>query len=129
MLHKSSCFLDCLALLLAEPIDSLHRFYMAMVTDQKPEETGYHPQIFAFRLSFIEIAPCGTDGLPVISLEQAQERFDAVCAAYSAAILVGPRLDTGSEHANLLMDGTFWCPVEGMLESPNIGIRSAWVKR
>lgn len=128
MLHKNSCFLECLARLLGEDPQDLHEIYLKVTTGAKPEECGYHPQVFAFRLSYIEIAPCNHLGEAIVSGEQAQERFNKIVEKYPTCILVGPRAN-GSEHAILMDAGKFWCPAEGDIVEPNIGIRSAWVKR
>jgi len=135
MLHKNSCFLDCLAMLLERSPLWLHHKYLGLATLSNPEDQGYHPQVFALLVPISELVIAPTaNGAPLLSSCESERRMMEVVTS-EACIAVGPKTLGGSEHAifinahrNAGSDG-LWDPSVGNVHVSPIKIRSLWVIR
>lgn len=123
MLHRNSCFLDCASKLTGLEPEALHAKYMAETSGATPEVDGYHPQLFGFRLH--QLAPVVGDRC-LLTTKQVEERYERIMNENWLCILVGPKLLGGGEHAIAHYQGNFWCPSEGVIVSPNIGLRDIY---
>jgi hypothetical protein len=129
MLHKNSCFLDCLARMLDFDPNGLHARYMQLASLAEPEKQGYHPHVFSHILPIRElvVAPA-CEGQPLIPASECVRLVLSLLTS-NDCVVVGPRKDGGGEHALLVTEAGIWCPSAGFMDTPSINIRSIWVVR
>lgn len=134
--NSGSCYADALEIAFGIPAVELLATYKELLPNSCPETEGFHPSVVNLLL-FEELGTALSEihCRPVYGEKELDP--EQYCAALVLqwfelpgfrAIVQGPRVDNGEEHAVAFVDGKFIDSVDLVpTDSPNIKVRSVWV--